>query len=136
MKRKNLLKLKSLIMAGVMMSFISACSKDNSDSESVEKEVKSNYSIVVMENNKAIIYDVSDYNNSNDEISIWYDFESSLKNKEVIIPASKAFIFRDENHHEEALKFAYYYCDEVIMYNDLMDHSLEDIKDQKLNLSK
>ena len=33
MKRKNLLKLKSLIMAGVMMSFISACSKDNSDSD-------------------------------------------------------------------------------------------------------
>ena len=54
MKRKNLLKLKSLIMAGVMMSFISACSKDNSDSESIKKEVKSNYCIVVMENNKSL----------------------------------------------------------------------------------
>ena len=133
MKKKDLLKLKSLIMAGVMMSSLSACSKDSSEPK---EDNKSNYSIVVMENNKAIIYDISNYNNSNDEISIWYDFESSLKNKEVIIPASKAFIFRDENHHEEALKFAYYYCDEVIMYNDLMDHSLEDIKDQKLNLSK
>lgn len=134
MKKKDLLKLKSLIMAGVMATSLSACSKDNSESK---EDIKNyNYSIVVMENNKAIIYDISDYNNSNDEISIWYDFESSLKNKEVIIPASKAFIFRAENHHEEALKFAYYYCDEVIMYNDLMDHSLEDIKDQKLNLSK
>ena len=134
MKRKDLLKLKSLIVAGVMMSFISACSKDNSDSESVEKEVKSNYSIVVMENNKAIIYDVSGYSTYSHE-------QSTIKlyigdNTNTLIPASKSFIFRDENHHEEALKFAYYYCDEVIMYNDLMDHSLEDIKDQKLNLSK
>lgn len=134
MKKKDLLKLKSLIMAGVMATSLSACSKDNSESK---EDIKNyNYSIVVMENNKAIIYDISDYNNSNDEISIWYDFESSLKNKEVIIPASKAFIFRDENHHEEALKFAYYYCDDVIMYSDLMDHSIEDIKEQKLNLSK
>ena len=121
-------------MAGVMMSFISACSKDTSDSESVEKEVKSNYSIVVMENNKAIIYDVSGYSTYSHE-------QSTIKlyigdNDNTLIPASKAFIFRDENHHEEALKFAYYYCDEVIMYSDLMDHSLEDIKAQKLNLSK
>lgn len=134
MKKKDLLKLKSLIMAGVMMSFISACSKDTSDSESVEKEVKSNYSIVVMENNKAIIYDVSGYSTYSHE-------QSTIKlyigdNDNTLIPASKAFIFRDENHHEEALKLAYYYCDEVIMYSDLMDHSLEDIKAQKLNLSK
>ena len=134
MKKKDLLKLKSLIMAGVMMSFISACSKDTSDSESVEKEVKSNYSIVVMENNKAIIYDVSGCSTYSHE-------QSTIKlyigdNDNTLIPASKAFIFRDENHHEEALKFAYYYCDEVIMYSDLMDHSLEDIKAQKLNLSK
>lgn len=134
MKRKNLLKLKSLIMAGVMMGSLSACSKDNSDSESVEKEVKSNYSIVVMENNKAIIYDVSGYSTYSHE-------QSTIKlyigdNDNTLIPTSKAFIFRDENHHEETLKFAYYYCDDVIMYNDLMDHSLEDIKDQKLNLSK
>lgn len=134
MKKKDLLKLKSLIMAGVMMSFISACSKDNSNSESVEKEVKSNYSIVVMENNKAIIYDVSGYSTYSHE-------QSTIKlyigdNDNTLIPASKTFIFRDENHHEEALKFAYYYCDDVIMYSDLMDHSLEDIKEQKLNLSK
>ena len=131
MKRKNLLKLKSLIMAGVMMTFISACSKDNSEPK---EDNKSNYSIVVMENNKAIIYDVSGYSTYSHE-------QSTIKlyigdNTNTLIPASKAFIFRDENHHEEALKFAYYYCDEVIMYNDLMDHSLEDIKDQKLNLSK
>lgn len=131
MKKKDLLKLKSLIMAGVMMSFISACSKDNSEPK---EDNKSNYSIVVMENNKAIIYDVSGYSTYSHE-------QSTIKlyigdNTNTLIPASKAFIFRDENHHEEALKFAYYYCDEVIMYNDLMDHSLEDIKDQKLNLSK
>ena len=101
MKKKDLLKLKSLIMAGVMMSFISACSKDNSDSESVEKEVKSNYSIVVMENNKAIIYDVSGYSTYSHE-------QSTIKlyigdNTNTLIPAGKAFIFRDENHHEEAL---------------------------------
>ena len=87
-----------------------------------------------MENNKAIIYDVSGYSTYSHE-------QSTIKlyigdNTNTLIPASKAFIFRDENHHEEALKFAYYYCDEVIMYNDLMDHSLEDIKYQKLNLSK
>ena len=131
MKRKNLLKLKSLIMAGVMMSFISACSKDNSEPK---EDNKSNYSIVVMENNKAIIYDVSGYSTYSHE-------QSTIKlyigdNTNTLIPASKAFIFRDENHHEEALKFAYYYCDDVIMYSDLMDHSIEDIKDQKLNLSK
>lgn len=131
MKRKNLLKLKSLIMAGVMMSFISACSKDNSEPK---EDNKSNYSIVVMENNKAIIYDVSGYSTYSHE-------QSTIKlyigdNTNTLIPASKAFIFRDENHHEEALKFAYYYCDDVIMYSDLMDHSLEDIKEQKLNLSK
>ena len=32
MKKKDLLKLKSLIMAGVMATSLSACSKDNSDS--------------------------------------------------------------------------------------------------------
>ena len=131
MKKKDLLKLKSLIMAGVMMSFISACSKYNSEPK---EDNKSNYSIVVMENNKAIIYDVSGYSTYSHE-------QSTIKlyigdNTNTLIPASKAFIFRDENHHEEALKFAYYYCDDVIMYSDLMDHSIEDIKDQKLNLSK
>lgn len=131
MKKKDLLKLKSLIMAGVIMSFISACSKDNSEPK---EDNKSNYSIVVMENNKAIIYDVSGYSTYSHE-------QSTIKlyigdNDNTLIPTSKAFIFRDENHHEEALKFAYYYCDEVIMYSDLMDHSIEDIKDQKLNLSK
>ena len=134
MKKKDLLKLKSLIMAGVMMSFISACSNDNSDSESVEKEVKSNYSIVVMENNKAIIYDVSGYSTYSHEqstIKLYID-----DNDNTLIPTSKAFIFRDENHHEEALIFAYYYCDDVIMYSDLMNQSLEDIKEQKLNLNK
>ena len=131
MKKKDLLKLKSLIMAGVMMSSLSACSKDNSEPK---EDNKSNYSIVVMENNKAIIYDVSGYSTYSHE-------QSTIKlyigdNDNTLIPTSKAFIFRDENHHEEALKFAYYYCDEVIMYSDLMDHSIEDIKDQKLNLSK
>ena len=131
MKKKDLLKLKSLIMAGVMMSFISACSKDNSEPK---EDNNSNYSIVVMENNKAIIYDVSGYSTYSHE-------QSTIKlyigdNDNTLIPTSKAFIFRDENHHEEALKFAYYYCDDVIMYSDLMDHSLEDIKEQKLNLSK
>lgn len=131
MKKKDLLKLKSLIMAGVIMSFISACSKDNSEPK---EDNKSNYSIVVMENNKAIIYDVSGYSTYSHE-------QSTIKlyigdNDNTLIPTSKAFIFRDENHHEEALKFAYYYCDDVIMYSDLMDHSLEDIKEQKLNLSK
>ena len=116
------------------MSFISACSKDNSDSESIKKEVKSNYSIVVMENNKAIIYDVSGYSTYSHEQSTIKLYIGDDDN--TLIPASKAFIFRDENHHEEALKFAYYYCDDVIMYSDLMDHSLEDIKEQKLNLSK
>ena len=131
MKKKDLLKLKSLIMAGVMMSSLSACSKDNSEPK---EDNKSNYSIVVMENNKAIIYDVSGYST--------YSYEQSTiklyngDNDNTLIPTSKAFIFRDENHHEEALKFAYYYCDEVIMYSDLMNQSLEDIKDQKLNLSK
>ena len=121
MKKKDLLKLKSLIMAGVMATSLSACSKDNSDSEYVEKEVKSNYSIVVMENNKAIIYDVSGYSTYSHEqstIKLYID-----DNDNTLIPTSKAFIFRDENHHEEALKFAYYYCD-------------EDIKEQKLNLYK
>ena len=132
MKKKDLLKLKSLIMAGVMATSLSACSKDNSESK---EDIKNyNYSIVVMENNKAIIYDVSGYSTYSHE-------QSTIKlyigdNTNTLIPASKAFIFRDENHHEEALKFAYYYCDDVIMYSDLMDHSLEDIKDQKLNLSK
>lgn len=131
MKKKDLLKLKSLIMAGVMMSFISACSKDNSEPK---EDNNSNYSIVVMENNKAIIYDVSGYSTYSHE-------QSTIKlyigdNDNTLIPTSKAFIFRDENHHEEALKFAYYYCDDVIMYSDLMNHSLEDIKDQKLNLNK
>jgi len=131
MKKKDLLKLKSLIMAGVMMGSLSACSKDNSEPK---EDNKSNYSIVVMENNKAIIYDVSGYSTYSHE-------QSTIKlyigdNDNTLIPTSKAFIFRDENHHEEALKFAYYYCDDVIMYSDLMDHSLEDIKEQKLNLSK
>ena len=131
MKKKDLLKLKSLIMAGVMMSFISACSKDNSEPK---EDNKSNYSIVVMENNKAIIYDVSGYSTYSHEQSTIKLYIGDDDN--TLIPASKAFIFRDENHHEEALKFAYYYCDDVIMYSDLMDHSLEDIKEQKLNLSK
>ena len=131
MKKKDLLKLKSLIMAGAMATSLSACSKDNSEPK---EDNKSNYSIVVMENNKAIIYDVSGYSTYSHE-------QSTIKlyigdNDNTLIPTSKAFIFRDENHHEEALKFAYYYCDDVIMYSDLMDHSLEDIKDQKLNLSK
>lgn len=131
MKKKDLLKLKSLIIAGVMATSLSACSKDNSEPK---EDNKSNYSIVVMENNKAIIYDVSVYSTYSHE-------QSTIKlyigdNDNTLIPTSKAFIFRDENHHEEALKFAYYYCDDVIMYSDLMDHSLEDIKEQKLNLSK
>lgn len=131
MKKKDLLKLKSLIMAGVMMGSLSACSKDNSEPK---EDNKSNYSIVVMENNKAIIYDVSGYSTySHEQSTIKLYIED---NTNTLIPTSKAFIFRDENHHEEALKFAYYYCDEVIMYSDLMDHNIEDIKDQKLNLSK
>lgn len=131
MKKKDLLKLKSLIMAGVMMGSLSACSKDNSDPK---EDNKSNYSIVVMENNKAIIYDVSGYSTYSHEQSTIKLYIGDDDN--TLIPTSKAFIFRDENHHEEALKFAYYYCDDVIMYSDLMDHSLEDIKEQKLNLSK
>lgn len=131
MKKKDLLKLKSLIMAGVMATSLSACSKDNSEPK---EDNKSNYSIVVMENNKAIIYDISGYSTYSHE-------QSTIKlyigdNDNTLIPTSKAFIFRDENHHEEALKFAYYYCDDVIMYSDLMNQSLEDIKEQKLNLSK
>lgn len=146
MKKKDLLKLKSLIMAGVMATSLSACSVEPTSSEAtseVDSEISSevvesenNYSVVLIENNKAIVFEAVAIDRTNYRSNELYLYLDNKQKPNITIHSENVFLFYDENHYEEALKFANFYCDDVIVYDDLMNQSLEDIQGQKLNLSK
>ena len=146
MKKQELLRIKAMIVAIAMATSLSACGKKDSSNTTNLKEEKVStvassktseksqyvypdgtyYSAVVIENDKALIYEIINheyYHNGDNAVRIVLAY-----GEEIIVPNDNVTIFKGENHQEDAINFANYYCSEVTTYDDL--------KTQKRELTK
>lgn len=146
MKKQELLRIKAMIVAIAMAASLSACGKkavknnvnlkeekastvtSNKTSEKAKYVYPDNtyYSAVIIENDKALIYEIINheyYHNDDNAVHIVLTY-----GEEITVPSDNIIIFEGENHRENALYFANYYCSEVITYDDL--------KAQKRELTK
>lgn len=146
MKKQELLRIKAMIVAIAMAASLSACGKkavknnvnlkeekastvtSNKTSEKEKYVYPDNtyYSAVIIENDKALIYEIINheyYHNGDNAVRIFLTY-----GEEITVPSDNIIIFEGENHRENAIDFANYYCSEVITYDDL--------KAQKRELTK
>lgn len=141
MKKDELLKLKSIIIAMAMTMSLSACQKDAkdqkyqvnytavsssksavsaNDNDSNSYNASSGYSFivtcsaVVIENEKAIIYDLSGYTVEQDNTIL--KLPTGMEDK-ITVPSNNVYIFETASHHKDAVAFANYYYENVITYD-------------------
>ncbi len=160
MKKDELLKLKSIIIAMAMTMSLSACQKDaknqkyqvnytasksavstnDNDSESYNVfSASSGYSFiatcsaVVIENEKAIIYDLSSYTVEQDNTIL--KLPTGMEDK-ITVPSNNVYIFETASHHKDAVAFANYYYENVITYDELVSKAYDEAEEQKLSLNK
>lgn len=144
MKKQDLLRIKAAIIAAALALSLNACTKkalgkpvkkeenkstsifqsNNEGSYVYPDSYNNQYAVVVIENDKAIVFEAVKIMNSNSGRII---FELENGDKFSTSP-DNAYTFKSEKALEDALTFANYYCKEVITY--------EDLKTQKLELTK
>lgn len=143
MKKQDLLRIKAVIIAAALALSLNACTKkalgkpvkkeenksasifqsNNEGSYVYPDSYNSQYAVVVIENDKAIVFEAVKIMNSSGRII----FELENGDKFSASP-DNTYTFKSEKALEDALTFANYYCEEVITY--------EDLKTQKLELTK
>lgn len=163
MKKDELLKIKSVIIAMAMTMSLSACQKDaknqkyqvnytavsnsksavsTNDNDSKSYDVfsaSSGYSFiatcsaVVIENEKAIIYDLSSYTVEQDNTIL--KLPTGMEDK-ITVPSNNVYIFETASHHKDAVAFANYYYENVITYDELVSKTYDEAEEQKLSLNK